>query len=104
MDQRSAICARAGNQIVGTLLFSKANNTACFLAVDREYRRQHIAKKMFSYMLDLIDPKKDITVTTYRADAPGGRAARMFYQKMGFIEGRLTEEFGSPVQELMRKR
>ncbi len=104
MDKGCAICAKAGNKIVGTLLFSKESGTLCFLAVDSEYRRQHIAEKMFSYMLTLMDCKKDITVTTYRADEHAGIPARRFYTKMGFTEGKLTEEFGSPVQEFVLKR
>ncbi len=76
----------------------------CFLAVDKEYRGQHIAEKMFSYMLTFMVPDKDITVTTYRAEVLEGIPARMFYQKMGFAEGKLTEEFGSPVQEFVLKR
>ncbi len=104
MDKSSAICAKADNKIVGTLLFSKESGTLCFLAVDREYRRQHIAEKMFSYMLDLMDSEKDITVTTYRVNVPEGIPARMFYKKMGFTEGKLKEEFSSPVQEFVLKR
>ncbi len=104
MDKSSAICAKADNKIVGTLLFLKETNTLCFLAVDAEYRRQHIAEKMFAYMLTLMDSEKDITVTTYRADVTEGIPARMFYKKMGFVEGKLTEEFGSPVQEFVLKR
>ncbi len=104
MDKACAICAKADNKIVGTLLFSKESNTLCFLAVDAEYRRQHIAEKMFSYMLTFMDSEKDITVTTYRADVPEGIPARLFYKKMGFAEGKLTEEFGSPVQEFILKR
>ncbi len=104
MDKGCAICAKTGNKIAGTLLFSKESGMLCFLAVDSEYRRQHIAEKMFSYMLDLMDSEKDITVTTYRADVPEGIPARRFYKKMGFVEGKLTEEFGSPVQEFVLKR
>ncbi len=104
IDRSSAICAKIGNKIVGTLLFSKESGTLCFLAVDAEYRRQHIAEKMFSYMLTFMDSEKDIIVTTYREDASEGIPARMFYKKMGFSEGKLTEEFGSPVQELVLKR
>ena len=47
---------------------------------------------------------RDITVTTYRAEDPNGAAARAFYKRLGFSEGRLTEEFGSPVQEFVLKR
>lgn len=104
MGMGCAICAKTDNRIVGTLLFSKETNMLCFLAVDAAYRRAHIAEKMFSYMLTFMDPTKDITVTTYRADVPEGIPARMFYKRMGFAEGKLTEEFGAPVQEFVLKR
>lgn len=99
MRKESAICAKISGKIVGTLLFSKENNMICFLAVDPEYRRQHIAEKMVSYMFGLLDATKEVVVTTYREGVPEGIAARAFYRHLGFIEGTLTEEFGSPVQE-----
>lgn len=104
MNRESAICAKSCNKIVGTLLFSKENHMLCFLAVDPEYRRQHIAEKMVSYMLTLMDARDDIIVTTYREGVPEGIAARAFYKRFGFAEGKLTEEFGSPVQEFVLKR
>lgn len=104
MDKKSAICAKMNNKIVGILLFSRENNRLCFLAVDTAYRRRHIAEKMVSYMITFMDSKKDIVVTTYREGAPEGTAARAFYRKIGFIEGKLTEEFGSPVQEFVLRR
>lgn len=104
MGRASAICAKEQGIIVGTLLFSSANNEICFLAVDAEHRRQHIAEKMVSFMLTKINPLQDISVTTYRDEVPEGRAARAFYKQMGFTEGKLTEEFGSPVQEFVLKR
>lgn len=102
--KQSAICAIKDNKIVGTLLFSKENHMLCFLAVDAEYRRQHIAEKMVSYMLTFMDPEEDIVVTTYQEGVPEGIAARAFYKCLGFTEGKLTEEFGSPVQEFVFKR
>ncbi len=104
INKSAAICAKIDNRIVGILLFSKETNMICFLAVDAEYRRQHIAEKMFSYMLTFMDSEKDIIVITYRDDVPEGISARMFYNKMGFVESKLTEEFGSPVQEFVLKR
>ena len=104
INKESAICAKICNKIVGTLLFSKENHMLCFLDVDIAYRRQHIAEKMVSYMLTLMDAKDDIIVTTYREGVPEGIAARAFYKRLGFIEGKLTEEFGSPVQEFILKR
>ena len=104
MRKKSAICAKINDKVVGALLFSRDNNMICFLAVDREYRRQHIADKMLCYMLTFLDSKKDILVTTYREGVPEGIAARKFYKHFGFVEGILTEEFGSPVQEFVLMR
>ena len=104
ISKESAICAKSKDKIVGALLFSKENNMLCFLAVDTEYRRQHIAEKMVSYMLTFMDSKKDVVVTTYREGVSEGKAARAFYKHLGFVEGKLTEEFGSPVQEFVLVR
>lgn len=104
MDKKSAIYAKVNSKIVGILLFSRESNTLCFLAVDTAYRRQHIAEKMVSYMMTFMDSHKAIVVTTYREDVPEGIAARAFYKKLGFAEGKLTEEFGSPVQEFILRR
>ena len=104
MGKAAAICAKEHGEIVGTLLFSRENNMLCFLAVDAEHRRQHIAEKMVSFMLTKMDPRSDISVTTYRDGVPGGTAAGAFYKRIGFTEGKLTEEFGSLVQEFVLKR
>lgn len=104
MSKQGAICAKDKDKIVGILLFAKEENMLCFLAVDGEYRRQHIAEEMVSYMLTFMDAKKEVVVTTYREGVPEGAAARAFYKRLGFMEGRLTEEFGSPVQEFVLKR
>ena len=99
--RNSAICAKTGNRVVGALLFSKEHNMLCFLAVDPEFRRQHIGERMVSLMLSVLDTAKDVVVTTYREDAPEGKAARAFYKRLGFVAGALAEEFGSPVQEFV---
>ena len=103
IGQSSAICAAKAGQIVGVLLFSRENSMLCFLAVDPSCRRQHIAWKMVQFMMPFMEKGRDITVTTYREGDPGGAAARAFYKQLGFSEGRLTEEFGSPVQEFVLK-
>ena len=101
IHKECAVCAKCDDKIVGALLFSKDNNMLCFVAVDAEYRRQHIAEKMVSYILKFLDPERDIIVTTYREGVQEGIAARAFYKHLGFVEGKLTEEFGSPVQEFV---
>ena len=104
MREGSAICAKSEDMIVGTLLFSPERNMLCFLAVDATYRRQHVAERMVSYMLTFMDPQKDVVVTTYREGVPEGIAARAFYKRLGFAEGQLCKEFGSPVQQFVLKR
>ena len=104
MERGGAICAKEQAEMVGALLFSREHNMLCFLAVDAQHRRQHIAENMVSYMLTMMDSHSDISVTTYREGIPEGEAARAFYQRMGFTPGKLTEEFGSPVQEFVLKR
>ena len=104
IHKASAICAKSDDKLVGALLFSKENNMLCFLAVDTKYRRQHIAEKMVNYMLTFLDYEKEVVVTTYREGVPEGEAARAFYKRLGFSEGKLTEVFGSPVQEFRLKR
>lgn len=101
MAKGEAICARDGASIVGALLCSKEENQLCFLAVGEAYRRQHVAQRMVDYMKTILDAQRGIVVTTYRDGVPEGMAARAFYQRMGFVEGALTEEFHSPVQEFV---
>lgn len=97
MDRREAVCARENGELVGVLLFSGENNLLCFLAVDPACRRQHLAEKMVRFMLPHMNADRPVTVTTYRE----GAAARAFYQKLGFVPGKLTVEFGSEVQEFV---
>lgn len=104
IENASAICAVKANHIVGTLLFSREDGVLCFLAVDPAHRRQHIAQQMISFMLTQMDTHKDITVSTYREGDPNGIAARALYKSLGFSAGKLTEEFGYPVQEFVLKR
>lgn len=96
-----AVCAVERQRIAGVLLFSAEDNTLCFLAVDPAFRRRHAAAGMVACGLAHMDPRRAVTVTTYRESDPAGTAARAFYKSLGFTEGKLTEEFGSPVQEFV---
>ena len=64
MGRASAICAKEHGEIVGTLLFSSENSEICFLAVDAEHRRQHVAEKMVSFMLTKMDYQR-VTVQNH---------------------------------------
>lgn len=52
-------------------------------------------------MLPQMNGDKPITVITYRAGVPESIAARAFYQKLGFLPGKLTVEFSSEVREFV---
>lgn len=104
MENSSAVCAAEADRMVGILLFSRDPAELCFLAVDPDCRRQHIAQKLVTFMLTQIEDGKDISLITYQEDDPNGQAARAFYKHLGFSEGRLTEEFGHPAQEFVLKR
>lgn len=105
IDRGEAICAEVDGKIVGILLFSKEWNKLCFLAVDSEYRRRHIALNLVSKMYSYLNLAKDISLETHVEGVPEGVAARCFYKKLGFQEGIIKEEFGSLVQEfLLSKR
>lgn len=104
IQKGGAICAEADGSIRGILLFSRRRCQLCFLAVDPGCRRQHAAREMVGLMLEQLPPKSDVTVSTYREGDPKGAAARKFYRAMGFVEGRLSEEFGSPVQIFLLRR
>lgn len=101
MRRESAICAKTDGRLVGALLFSREDSMLCFLAVDPEYRRRRIAERMFALMLPQMHADRPIAVTTHRDGVPQGAAARAFYQKLGFVPGKLTVEFGSEVQEFI---
>lgn len=104
IQNQSAICAKQQGRLVGALLFAKEPATICFLAVDPDMRRQHIAENMIADMLTFLDKFADITVTTYREGVAEGIPARAFYTHLGFVAGKCTEAFGSPVQEFVWNR
>lgn len=101
MRRGEAVCAAGDEKIIGGLLFSAESSAICFLAVNPNFRRRHIAEKMLRYALKFMSAEQDISVTTYRDGVAEGAAARAFYKRMGFEEGRLCEEFGCPVQEFI---
>ena len=76
MNRNAAICAKREGRVVGALLFSEEPAVLCFLAVEPAFRRRHTAEKLVSRALSRMDPKRTVTVTTYREGDPAGAAAR----------------------------
>ena len=73
----------------------------CCLAVAPLHRRKGIAGALLRKALSELDRSKEITVTTFREDDEKGTAPRALYQRFGFAEGELLEEFGYPVQKFV---
>ena len=104
MAREEALCAESDGKIVGILLFSKERNMLCFLAVDEDFRRQHIAYELVNRMYAYLDLSKDITLETHVEGVAQGIPARRFYKSLGFKEGIVKEEFGSQVQEFILEK
>ena len=102
--REEALCAETDGKIVGILLFSKEQNMLCFLAVDEDFRRQHIAYELVNRMYAYLDLSKNITLETHVEGVAQGIPARRFYKSLGFKEGIVKEEFGSQVQEFILEK
>ncbi len=98
MDKKQALCVRSRETVVGVMLFSRSRNMICCLAVDPEHRKQGLASILLRKALDELDRSRVITVSTFRENDDKGIAPRALYEKFGFQEGEMTEEFGYPNQ------
>ena len=98
MRKQQALCVINKETVIGVLLFSRSRNMICCLAVDPAHRRQGLVSILLRKALDELDRSKEITVTTFREKDERGIAPRALYQKFGFREGEMTEEFGYPNQ------
>ena len=101
MEENRALCVKDGDTIIGVLLLSQKHNMICCLAVAPLHRRKGIAGALLRKALSELDRSKEITVTTFREDDEKGTAPRALYQRFGFAEGKLLEEFGYPVQKFV---
>lgn len=99
MGKGQAICVKVGSEIAGVMLFSRGHNRICCLGVSPDYRRCGIASMLMDEALRNLDRRKDISVSTFRADDEKGLAPRALYEKYGFIEDALIEERGYPNQK-----
>lgn len=101
MGENRALCVKDSDKVIGVLLLSKKHNMICCLAVAPAYRRKGIAGALLEKALSELDRSEEITVTTFRADDEKGTAPRALYKRFDFIEGKLLDEFGYPVQEFV---
>ena len=91
IERGTAFCVRTadgppGAPLRGGLLFSSRPPvyTIGWLAVAQQYRRTGIGKKLVEHVLGFVKPPAELIVTTFGPDQPGGEAARLFYESIGF--------------------
>ncbi len=93
-----ALCISVEQKVAAALIFSRAHNEICFLAVHPELRQLGLGKKLLQAGLAQLDSGRDITVTTFRETDEKGAAALALYRSCGFQPGALTEAFGASCQ------
>ena len=101
MNKRQAVCVKEESEIAGVILFSRAHNIICCLAVAPQYRRRGVATMLMDEALANLDRTKEISVYTFRADDEKGIAPRTLYEKFGFVADELIEEFDYPNQKFV---
>jgi len=92
IQRQTAFCIREqahapGTPLLGALLFSARHAPhykISWLAVAQRWRRQGVAHALVEHCFQLIQPPAELSVVTFGADNAAGRAARQFYQRLGF--------------------
>jgi ribosomal protein S18 acetylase RimI-like enzyme len=79
---------------------SKERQELDFLAVAPEYRRRGLAEKLVETAVAQFPAGTQLIVTTYRQGDAKGKAARAFYEALGFIPGQEVTVFDYPCQIL----
>lgn len=102
IKNREAVSAidEAGN-IIGLLLYSKADHELEFLAVHPETRQKGIASSMIEKMKSDFKQGDQIHVVTFVSGDPKGVSARKCYHKCGFKDDELLTVFDYPCQKMI---
>jgi ribosomal protein S18 acetylase RimI-like enzyme len=100
IQRNEAWVIRYNGEIAASLLFSKERQELDFLAVAPEYRRRGLAEKLVETAVAQFPAGTQLIVTTYRQGDAKGKAARAFYEALGFIPGQEVTVFDYPCQIL----
>lgn len=101
MAKSCALCIKSDSKTAGVILFSREENTICFLAVLPSFRRHGIAKKLLTDAVNYLDKTKPIKVSTFCENDSRGKVPRALYENFGFTPGEIREDFGCPDQEFV---
>ncbi len=91
---------RYQGKIVAILLFSKERTELDYLAVHPDYRGIGLASRLIETAAAQFPVGTEISVVTYRDGDASGMAARILYEKLGFIPGEELTFFDYPCQRL----
>jgi ribosomal protein S18 acetylase RimI-like enzyme len=99
----------AGIPLLGAMMFSPDHQPRAYkigwLAVTAGARRPGVGRALVRHALALAEPAAEIMVKTFTQDAPGGLAARRFYEALGFSQAEIsTGPHGEPVQVFRLKQ
>ena len=98
----TAVDYMSGNNM-GFICFSRTENCISWFAVSERYRGKGAGGRLLKTALRQLDTNKDISVTTFVDGYVPGMAARVLYQKFGFMEKRVFEHDGLPRSEMVRR-
>ncbi len=106
----AALCVREGDgppgtPLLGGLLFSARppQYRIGWLAVASRSRRRGVATALVRHAIGLVQPPGEVIVHTFREDNEEGKAARLFYERMGFHAAEMaTGPNDIPVQVFRR--
>ncbi len=93
----TAFCIREsdspGSRLLGGVLLSPRPPVyrVGWLVVTESERRSGLGRALLERALAEIAPAAEIVVITFGPDVPGGKSARSFYQKMGFVPAEAAE-------------
>jgi len=94
IDRGTAFCTRVddgppGAPLMGGMLFSPypPQYEIGWLAVAERWRRRGVGTMLVEHAFTLVRPPAEVTLVTFTEGIPGGRPARQFYARLGFLPG-----------------
>ena len=98
IDEKRALVLKAGDTLIGAMMFSYDCGCIEFLGIHPQYRRKGIQKLFLDVLLETYLPGQEIRMTTYREGDKADTGHRELLKQLGFAERELLVEFGYPTQ------
>ena len=98
IEEKRALRLKAGNILIGAMIFSRYSGSIDFLGIHPQYRNHGIQKLFLEILLESYLPDQEISMTTYREGDKADTGHRKLLKHLGFAERELLIEFGYPTQ------